>query len=95
MAEVHLIGRLLGASDFGGSALDGGGLFCRWRVQTGAAWTRLSGLAEGQTQVDRQEEEGQQDACWSHPIDLHLATRGLQGWPKLILEVYRQDSFGR
>lgn len=32
---------------------------------------------------------------WSHPIDLHLATRGIQGWPKIVLEVWHRDTLNR
>ncbi len=35
------------------------------------------------------------NAYWSHPIDMHFATRGLQGWPKLHFQVWHQDTFGR
>ena len=102
MAEVHLIGRVVGASDFGDSVGGGGGagLFCKWSLQTGGAWDILSGSREGQTQVDRPGEEGgvvsrPGAACWSHPVDAHYATKGLQGWPKLVVQVFRQDGFGR
>jgi len=27
--------------------------------------------------------------------DLHLATKGLQGWPKIHLQVWHEDFFGR
>ena len=37
MAEVHLIGQLVGASDFSADT----GLFCKWTVQTGSAWKTL------------------------------------------------------
>ena len=26
-------------------------------------------------------------AVWAHPIDLHLATTNVQGWPKLLMQV--------
>ncbi|XP_047568016.1 B9 domain-containing protein 2 isoform X1 [Lutra lutra] len=60
---------------------------------TGAAWKLLSGVREGQTQVDTPQVGDM--AYWSHPIDLHFATKGLQGWPRLHLQVWSQDSFGR
>lgn len=44
---------------------------------TGAAWKLLSGVREGQTQVDTPQIGDM--AYWSHPIDLHFATKGLQG----------------
>uniref|UniRef100_F6VF72 B9 domain-containing protein 2 n=2 Tax=Equus TaxID=9789 RepID=F6VF72_HORSE len=58
-----------------------------------AAWKLLSGVREGQTQVDTPQVGDM--AYWSHPIDLHFATKGLQGWPRLHLQVWSQDSFGR
>ena len=88
MAELHVIGQLCSASGFSHSAL-----FCKFGLHTGGAWKVLSGLKEGQTQVDS---PGVGEvAYFSHPIDLHFATRGLQGWPKLWVQVYHQDSFGR
>ncbi len=37
----------------------------------------LAGLREGQTQVDSPQD--QEFANWAHPIDIHFATKGLQG----------------
>uniref|UniRef100_A0A8C2LWS7 B9 domain-containing protein 2 n=1 Tax=Cricetulus griseus TaxID=10029 RepID=A0A8C2LWS7_CRIGR len=72
MAEVHVIGQILGATGFSESSL-----FCKWGIHTGAAWKLLSGVREGQTQVDTPQIGDM--AYWSHPIDLHFATKGLQG----------------
>lgn len=88
MAELHIIGQIVGGSGFPQTSL-----FCKWGVHTGGAWRLLSGLKEGQTQVDIPQ-TGEM-AYWSHPIDLHYATKGLQGWPKLHFQVWHQDSFGR
>ncbi|KAM9047317.1 B9 domain-containing protein 2 [Balaenoptera ricei] len=88
MAEVHVIGQIMGATGFSESSL-----FCKWGIHTGAAWKLLSGVREGQTQVDTPQIGDM--AYWSHPIDLHFATKGLQGWPRLHLQVWSQDSFGR
>ncbi|XP_075773931.1 B9 domain-containing protein 2 [Pelodiscus sinensis] len=88
MAEVHIIGQLVGASGFPRSSL-----FCKWGIHTGGAWKLLSGLREGQTQVDHPQLDDV--AYWSHPIDVHFATKGLQGWPKLHVQVWHQDAFGR
>uniref|UniRef100_A0A8P0SPW7 Transforming growth factor beta-1 proprotein n=2 Tax=Canis lupus familiaris TaxID=9615 RepID=A0A8P0SPW7_CANLF len=71
MAEVHVIGQIMGATGFSESSL-----FCKWGVHTGAAWKLLSGVREGQTQVDTPQVGDM--AYWSHPIDLHFATKGLQ-----------------
>ena len=47
MAEVHIIGELVGASGF-----PSGNLCCKWGLTLGSAWKVLEGLQEGQTQVD-------------------------------------------
>ena len=88
MAEVHIIGQISSASGFSSSSL-----FCKWGLQTGGAWKVLAGLKEGQTQVDCPAIGD--IAYFSHPIDIHFATRGLQGWPKLWVQVFYQDTFGR
>uniref|UniRef100_A0A8V0XXN7 B9 domain-containing protein 2 n=1 Tax=Gallus gallus TaxID=9031 RepID=A0A8V0XXN7_CHICK len=78
MAEVHLIGQLLGASGFSQRRL-----FCKWGLHAGGAWKLLGGLCEGQTQVD--DPQADDMAHWCHPLDVHFATKGLQGaspaWP--------------
>lgn len=33
-------------------------------------------------------------AVWNHPIDLHLFSQSVQGWPRLLFEVYHLDSYG-
>ena len=48
MAEVHMIGQLLGAKDFQGVS----GLYCRWGVDAGDAWRVLEGYPDGRTQID-------------------------------------------
>ena len=68
-------------------------MFCKWSLHSGGAWKVLQGLREGQTQVD-QPSIGE-TANWCHPLDVHFATRGLQGWPKLHFQVFSHDPFGR
>lgn len=47
MAEVHVIGELVGADNFPSSTL-----FCKWGLALGTAWKVLEGVKEGQTQTD-------------------------------------------
>lgn len=88
MAELHVIGQLVGATDFGTD-----GLFCKWGFHAGRAWELLEGLDAGQTQADFPEDGV--TYSWSHPVDVHYASRGLAGWPKLCLQVWSQDQYGR
>ncbi|XP_067170562.1 B9 domain-containing protein 2 [Apteryx mantelli] len=88
MAELHVIGQIVGASGF-----DESSLFCKWDIHAGSAWKLLAGRREGQTQVD--DPQADDVAYWCHPIDVHFATKGLQGWPRLHLQVWHRDAFGR
>ena len=55
----------------------------------GSAWRTISGTKEGQTQVDNP--QAHEFAYWAHPLDIHLATRGLQG-KLLYSDEYRYTS---
>ncbi|KAI4459119.1 b9 domain-containing [Holotrichia oblita] len=59
----------------------------------GNNWKIISGKNEGQTQVVCSEFE---DICnWSFPLDIHLVSTGVPGWPKIYIQVYHLDWFGR
>ena len=93
MAEVHIIGQILGASEFPDHSL-----YCKWSISAGiykyqikkiqityyyrihlkgSWWKHLQGIKEGQTHVDNPTYEP--TAYWAHPIDIHYSTKGLQG----------------
>eukprot|EP00842_Homolaphlyctis_polyrhiza_P005153 jgi/Hompol1/5639/HPOL_004609-RA len=88
MSEVHIIGSLVGASEFPQNAL-----CCQWEFTAGEHWAVIEGEQTGQTHVDVPMDP---ELCvWSHPLDIHYATTSLAGWPKIRIQVYHQDMFGR
>lgn len=89
MAELHVIGQLVGASGFDECP----NVFCKWSVEHGKDWERMEGLASGQTQVDYP--ANGDIAVWQHPIDVHFTTKAAHGWPKLVVEVWHMDTYGR
>lgn len=102
MAEVHLIGQILGSSGFSDSSA-----FLKWRLQTNSNWSVLEGIREGQTHLtksyrERKHSNDNEDHeissnkyIWSHPIDIHYVTKGLQGWPKFEFQVWGADWLGK
>eukprot|EP01116_Phalansterium_solitarium_P002649 TRINITY_DN12798_c0_g1_i1.p1 TRINITY_DN12798_c0_g1~~TRINITY_DN12798_c0_g1_i1.p1 ORF type:complete len:177 (-),score=16.33 TRINITY_DN12798_c0_g1_i1:124-654(-) len=89
MPEVHFIGELQGASGFPASEL-----FCKYKfVLDDDNWELLEGVMEGQTQVDNPQESD--ESVWAHPIDVHLKASSIKGWPKINVQVWHQDRFGR
>lgn len=86
--EIHLIGEIVGAS-----GLTSDNAFCVFQVKTGRYWSCVGGEEEGQTQTDYP--SGENDMInWNHPLDLHYFTKTVEGWPKLIFEVWTLDSYG-
>lgn len=88
MAEVHIVGQLVGASDF---PLPN--VFVKYSFEAGSNFRLLQGHTAGQTHCDMPQ-EGEM-ALLAHPIDVHYAVKGIDGWPRLRLEVYGVDAYGR
>ncbi|KAI9203705.1 B9 domain-containing protein 2-like protein [Polychytrium aggregatum] len=88
MAELHVVGEILGASGFPSPKLS-----CKWSLIAGEGWKVIEGVTSGQTHVDLPTDD--RYTIWSHPIDIHYGTKTLVGWPKLQLQVYHQDEYGR
>lgn len=94
MAELHLIGQLLSAVDF-----DEQQLFCKWSVHFGANWQAIEGPCDGTTAASVARlgagAGGGATIAFAHPLDVHLACRGVAGWPKLHVEVYARNALDR
>ena len=88
MPEVHFLGELVGCSGFGK------GMSCKWTIEFGKYWEPLCGERVGQTQYGYA--GGEEDLIsWNHPVDLHLATSSMQGWPRIRMQVWELDDYGR
>jgi hypothetical protein len=70
----------------------------RWKVDCGEAWEHLGGETLGQTQISYCRVNDQEAIPFNHPIDLHYAAAGLQGWggaPRIAFQCYKLDWHGR
>lgn len=54
---------------------------------SGSNWKAIEGDCEGKTATCRGRIESG-NCAFSHPIDVHLASRGIQGWPKVHVELF-------
>ena len=81
MSEVHLLGSILGCSDF----TESGGIYCRWLMESGVdhsqPWQVLAGEISGTTHVDS-EGGGGADGVFDHPVDIHYGCASVVGWPR-------------
>lgn len=89
MAELHLFGQVVGGNGFDLDCK----LSCRWKLIFGGSWKAIEGLTEGFSQLDNP--QSGDIAYWSHPVDVHFLTSGVGGWPKIEVEVWKQDKYGR
>lgn len=95
LPEVHFVGQI--TSGTGLIADTSEGATCRWKIDAGKAWELLGGEGVGQTQVAYCRHSDSESVPFNHPLDLHFAQAGLQGWgaPRISFQVYRVDIFGR
>lgn len=107
MAEVHIIGQIIEALDF----REDRSIFVKWSLESGSCWEPIEGYTEGQTHLilgaekqlpnysiaDYHDDQPAKVVCHplSHPIDVHYVTRGLQGWPRLDIQVWGVDWMGK
>ncbi|KAG2496992.1 hypothetical protein HYH03_004997 [Edaphochlamys debaryana] len=87
-AELHIVGEIVGASGFSQKML-----FCRWQLlyEPSKSWQVLQGLQQGATHACCSGVAEEDRIVWEHPIDIHMQTQSLQGWPALLLMVYARD----
>ncbi|XP_034949195.1 B9 domain-containing protein 2 [Chelonus insularis] len=88
MAELHVFGQIESAESFKQSSL-----FCKWSFHSGNGWKLINGNNEGQTQECR--DLYKKKLTWNHPVDLHYSTQTIQGSPKILIQVYSRDNYGR
>lgn len=93
--EVHFVGQIVSGQGLMEDTTEG--VCVRWKVDTGKAWQHLGGQLQGQTQICYCKARDTEEVPFNHPIDLHFAEAGLQGWgaPRISFQAYRMDWLGR
>ncbi len=81
--EVHFIGEISEGVGFKGSYVS-----CKWYIEWGKSWSLLQGEDSSQTQYAASN-------VWNHPIDVHFASTSMLEWPRIIVQVWTLDSYGR
>ena len=85
--ELHVLGEISGGTGFPK------GVCLKFIVDYGEMWRKMAGQAEGQTHVDYPIDDCEM-VVWSHPVDLHFSASSVQGWPRLLMQVWSIDSHG-
>nr|CCC94653.1 conserved hypothetical protein [Trypanosoma congolense IL3000] len=88
MAELHIIGDLTFGEGF-----DGKKCFCMFEIVTGDCWDVVEGRTTGCTHI--MESGADNSVSWCFPIDVHFTLNAVEGWPKISLQVWAVDRYGR
>lgn len=90
--EVHFLGEISHAVGFSSLSDAAYAISCKWTIEWGKSWSFVAGEYSGQTQYS----SGECDSVvWNHPIDIHFASVSVQGWPRIVLQVWELDRLGR
>ncbi|XP_070854914.1 B9 domain-containing protein 2 isoform X2 [Drosophila suzukii] len=84
MADFHIIGQIIKAVHFAEPHL-----YCKWSLQSGNAWRLVQGEVKGESHVAAH--RLQNCADFVQTLDIHLSAGSVQGWPRLLVEVYAID----
>ncbi len=87
-AEIHIVGEITGGSSF-----DGHSFLITYEVVAGSQWTLIEGADRGTSHV--MQNSPNKEIAWSFPIDLHYRLCSVQGWPKISVQVWAVDEYGR
>ena len=64
---------------------------CRY-LEWGKSWSLLTGEESSQTQYAASDDGVQ---IWNYPVDVHFATASIQGWPRIVMQLWELDEYGR
>ena len=84
-AEIHFLGQIVGASNI----IEKNYVFIEAYFEVGEQWRFLSPKPTIQTQSCAIDQNN--FACFCHPIDIHLTTENLFGWPRIICRLWKLD----
>lgn len=85
IVELHFIGEIANVSIPGETSL----VRVHWGIAMGPSWRHVQGMQSGTTHASFPAEHS--TAVLSHPLDVHLASVGLAGWPRLWLKVFSSN----
>lgn len=88
--EIHFMGEIRKGREFENSNCS---ITCKWSIDWGQTWSLLAGEKEGQSQFAFPSTNG--DCIWNHPIDVHFTTANMKGWPRILLQIWNLDAYGR
>eukprot|EP01041_Mallomonas_annulata_P002148 gene2148-4179_t len=71
-------------------------IYCRYSYFFGPDWMIKTGIQTGISQTSRKSTSNIEDGIvWNFPIDVTFKSTNVFGWPRIALNVYGMDFFGR
>ena len=89
--QLFIMGRILNASGF-----DSEELYLKYDIIFGPNFNVINGVTSGETfQSIAYEEDHINVVNFDQPLSLNLSCRSINGWPKIFVEVWSNDSEGK
>jgi len=89
--QLFIMGRILNASGF-----DTEELYLKYDIIFGPNFNVLNGITSGETfQSIAYEEDNINVVNFDQPISLNLSCQSINGWPKIVVEVWSNDKEGK
>ena len=97
--EVHFIGEIQKGLNIQSLSSSSSTISCKWKIEWGKSFSLLEGDCDGQTQYafqNNDDDDRYNGSCrWNHPLDVHFTTASMKGWPRMIVELWELDAYGR
>ena len=89
--QIFIMGRIINACGF-----DSEELYLKYEIKFGPNFNIKNGEASGETfQSIAYEEDNINVVNFDQPLSLNLSCRSINGWPKIFVEVWSNDSEGK
>ncbi len=89
--QIFIMGRILNACGF-----DSEELYLKYDIKFGPNFNVLNGITSGETfQSMAYEEDNINVVNFDQPLSLNLSCTSINGWPKILVEIWSNDSDGK
>ena len=85
--EIHFIGEVKEGEGFNHTFIS-----VKFSFEWGKSWSHLGGDDSSQTQYASSDDGVH---VFNHPVDLHFASFSMKGWPRIVIQAWECDEYGR
>ena len=93
--EIYFIGEIVGGSSPLCKASSDDSISCIFSLRHGQYWSRLNGSTSDNEQTQHAYCGNDGLAVWNHPLQVSYVSTSAQGWPQIVVQLWKADAYGR